>query len=156
MGKQSLVNKIKSDSIEAIKNKETSKLSTLRLLIAELEKEKVAHKLTEVTGLSDAQAEVVIGRQIKKLGKEIEAYEAVGRSTEAQEAEKELLLTYLPKQMTHDEILAEVKVAIEMLREDKIKNHMQYLSKLKGKADMGLVSRIALEELKKATDELNK
>lgn len=143
MGKQSLVNKIKAQSIEAIKAKETEKLSTLRLLIAELEKEKVSHKLTEVTGLSDAQAETVVSRQIKKLDKEIEAYKAVGRTTEKQEAEKELLLTFLPEQLTEDEIKAEIQHAVHLVERGEINNPMQYLGqKLKGKADMKLVMQL--------------
>jgi uncharacterized protein len=140
-----LVNKIKSDSVEAMRNKETAKLSTLRLLVAELEKEKISHKLTEVAGLSDEQAQAVISRQIKKLDKEIEAYVAVGRSTEAQEAEKELLITYLPKQLTENEIKAEIEHALDLVARGDIRNPMQHLSKLKGKADMKRVQELVKE-----------
>src|SRR5690606_32618907 len=100
----SLVTKIKSDSVQAMKDKDKDKLSTLRLLISELEKEKVSKKLSDVTDLTDEQAQAVISRQIKKLDKEIEAYVGAGRSTESQETEKELLKTYLPKQATEEEI----------------------------------------------------
>jgi uncharacterized protein len=138
-----LVNKIKTDSIEAMRNGEKEKLSTLRLLVAELEKEKISHKLTEVAGLSDSQAQAVISRQIKKLDKEIEAYVAVGRGTEAQEAEKELLITYLPKQLTEDEIKAEIAHAVDLVARGEIPNPMKYLgSKLKGRADMKQVQEI--------------
>jgi uncharacterized protein len=141
-----LVNKIKADAIEAMRNKEAEKLSTLRLLVAELEKEKVAHKLTEVTGLSDEQAQTVINRQIKKLDKEIEAYQAVNRGTEKQEVEKIVLLSYLPTQLSESEIRELVAHAVNLVVRGEIKNPMQYLSKeLKGKADMGLVSRIVKE-----------
>lgn len=146
----SLVNKIKADSIEAMRNGEKEKLSTLRLLIAELEKEKISHKLTEAIGLSDEQAQTVISRQIKKLDKEIESYVAVGRSTKSQEVEKELLQSYLPKQLS-DEELHEIVAEIAMRTKESggnIGTAMKILSSLKGKADMGKVSKLARELLK--------
>ena len=138
-----LLDKIKSDQIEAMKSKNKEKLSTLRLLVAELEKEKIALKSS---GLSDSQVENVISRQIKKLDKEIEAYVAVGRGTDSQNSEKELLLSYLPKQASEDEIRELVFQAIALTDKGEVKNPMQYLSsKLKGKADMSLVSKIVKE-----------
>jgi uncharacterized protein len=141
-----LVNTIKADSVEAMRNGEKEKLSTLRLLVAELEKEKISHKLTEVTGLSDEQAQNVISRQIKKLDKEIESYVAVGRSTEKQETEKALLQTYLPKQLTDQELFDIVSEIAMQTKESggNIGMAMKSLSaKLKGKADMGKVSKLA-------------
>lgn len=146
-----LVNTIKADSIVAMKNKENAKLSTLRLLIAELEKEKVSLKLTDVTGLSDEQAQAVISRQVKKLDKEIEAYVAVGRTTEAQEVEKELLQSYLPKQLTDEEIhdiVAEIAMQAKESGQNIGMAMKQLSAKLKGKADMGKVSKLARELLK--------
>lgn len=141
-----LVNKIKSDSITAMKSGEKEKLSTLRLLISELEKERVNQKLAEVTDLTDEQAQQVVSRQIKKLDKEIEAYVEVGREVTSQEAEKELLVSYLPKQLAEDEIKEVVYHALALVDKGEIKNPMQYLSaKLKGRADMKLVSQIVKE-----------
>lgn len=137
-----LFNQIKEDAKQAMRAKEKEKLSTLRLLTAELEKEM---KLTGVNELTDEQVQTVISRQIKKLDKEIESYVAVNRATEKQEAEKEVLFSYLPKQLTEAEIHNEILVALALVKSGDIKNPMQYLSKLKGKADMGLVSRIVKE-----------
>lgn len=141
-----LLEQIKSEQVEAMKSKNKDKLSTLRLLVAELEKEKIALKASELT---DSQVETVISKQIKKLDKEIEAYVAVGRSVESQNAEKELLLTYLPKQATEEEIRELIFLALALTKKGEVKNPMQHLSKeLKGKADMSLVSKI-LKEIQK-------
>jgi uncharacterized protein len=141
--KMALVNKLKADAILAMKSGDKESLSTLRLLIAKLEKEKVAHKLTEVTDLSDEQVQTVITRNIKELNKEIEAYQEVGRDTTKQESEKELLLSFMPKQLTVGEITTQIEIAKEKVANGEIKNEMQYLSKeLKGKADMKLVSTL--------------
>lgn len=142
----SLVKEIKTDSVRFMKERNTRDLSTLRLLISELEKEKVAMKLNTVEDLTDEQAQTVISRQIKKLNKEIESYVAVGRETDSQEAEKKLLTSYLPKQATEDEIRELVYHAIALVERGEIRNPMQYLSqRLKGKADMKLVAKIAKE-----------
>ena len=138
-----LLEKIKRDSITAMKEGNKNKLAWLRLLIAELEKEKISLKTETMT---DEQTQTVVTRQIKKLDKEIEAYVAVNRETENQQAEKEMLLSYLPKQLTEEEIRNVVTHSIELVQRGEIKNPMQYLSThLKGKADMGLVSKIVKE-----------
>lgn len=139
-----LMTEIKTQRTQAMKDKDKPKLATLRALINEVE---VEMKTTGATEISDAQVETVISRQLKKLGKETETYASLGQDTSKQEAEKELLLSYLPKQLTEDEIRNEVLFAIDLTKKGEIKNPMQYLSKnLKGKADMGLVGKIVREQ----------
>lgn len=140
-----LVNQIKKDVIQAMKAKDTKKLSTLRMLVAEFEKEKIAMKLTDVTELSNEQVQAVISRQIKKLNKEIEAYIEVGREVDSQEVEKELLTLYLPEQLADDELLAIVSEIARATKEsgNSISFAMKELSvRLKGKADMKSVQAI--------------
>jgi uncharacterized protein len=143
----SLVNRIKADSVQAMKYNDKFRLSTLRMLVAELEKEKVSHKLTEVSGLSDSQAEEVISRQIKKLEKEKEAYEKAGVLSDAQEKEQKILFAYLPKQMTQEEILREIELVL--LESSNMGEAMKKLGHLKGKADMAFVSQRVKEAFKK-------
>jgi uncharacterized protein YqeY len=148
----SLVKQIKSDRITAMKNKDAARRATLELVLALLEKEKVVHKLDTVESLTDEQAEVIINRYIKGLDKESEAYEAAGKSTEKQEREKELLLTYLPERLSEEQIRDIVAGAVAVAKADgaNLGKVMGYLSSLlKGKADMGLVNRIAKEEFSK-------
>ena len=134
---------IQKDKLFAMKAKETGKVSTLNLLIAEIQTEM---KKTGATDLTEEQLIAVINRQIKKLDKEIEAYKAVGRGTGSQELEKEILFTYLPKQLTIEEIRSHVIHAIELREIGEIKNPMQYLGqKLKGKANMKDVQAVVKE-----------
>lgn len=141
-----LQKQIKADSVQAMKAKETERLSTLRLLIAELEKEM---KTTGATELSDEQTQTVISRQIKKLDKEIESYLAVGRGTASQEAEKALLQSYLPKQLTDEEIAGHVREVVGNVKTNgqNMGVAMKILSSsLKGKADMNKVSKMVKEQ----------
>lgn len=141
-----LITQIQSDTKQALLNKEKAKLSTLRLLIADLEKEKVTLKLSTVSELKDEQVTTVINRSIKKLDKEIESYIAVGRGVESQESEKKVLQSYLPEQLSEAEIREIVKHSFDLVTRGEIKNPMKYLSqRLKGRADMKLVSEIAKE-----------
>jgi uncharacterized protein len=143
----SLVSRIKADSVQAMKDKDKFRLMTLRLLISELEKDKVNHKLVDVTKLSDEQVEAVIGRQIKKLEKEKEAYEKAGVLSDAQEKEQKILFAYLPKQMTQEEILREIELVL--LESSNMGEAMKKLGHLKGKADMAFVSQRVKEAFKK-------
>lgn len=144
----SLVKQIKSDRITAMKNKDAARRSTLELVLALLEKEKVVNKLPTVEDLTDEQAEVIINRYVKGLDKESEAYKEAGKSTEKQEREKELLLTYLPERMTEEDIRKVVDTTIFTQKSlgQNLGQTMKVLSiQLKGKADMGLVNKIAKE-----------
>lgn len=145
-----LVTRIKGDTTQAMKSKDKEKLSTLRLLIAELEKEKIENKLDDVGDLADEQVEAVISRQIKKLDKEIEAYLAVGRTTDSQDSEKELLISYLPKQLTDEELLEVIKEIARVTKEtgNNIGFAMKEVSRrVKGIADMGKASKMLKEQL---------
>lgn len=139
-----LIEVIKKDTITSMKNGEKEKLSTLRMLVAELEKEKISKKLTEVNELSNEDVEHVISGQIKKLDKEIESYLAVDREVDNQNKEKEILLSYLPKQLTEEEIRQNVEAFVNSTKDNgmTIGEAMKQLSaKLKGKADMKIVSK---------------
>lgn len=141
-----LITKIQKDRTEAMKNKEVAKLSTLRLLLSKLEKEKVNLKLEDINKLSDEQVETVIQRNIKEIDKEIAAYLEVGKETSNQQNEKQLLLTYLPKQLSEREVTEVVKKIVETVVNDggNFGTVMQSVSKeLKGKADMSLASKTA-------------
>lgn len=141
-----LIKKIQEERTEAMKNKEVAKLSTLRLLLAKLEKEKVNLKLEDLSKLSDEQVESVIQRNIKEIDKEIAAYQEVGKEVTNQQNEKELLLTYLPKQLSENEIIEAVKTIVETVVNNRgnFGAVMQAVSKeLKGKADMSLASKTA-------------
>lgn len=143
---------IKEDTTTALKSKDREKLSTLRLLVSKLEKEKVSLKLSNVTELSDDQVQAVIRRNIKELDKEIEAYKAVDLDTSNQEAERQLLMSYLPKQLTESEIKNVVSsiVAYVKVSGGNMGMAMKLASQeLKGKADMKLVNQIVKQSLNK-------
>lgn len=141
-----MINTIKDDMKEAMRNKEAEKLSTLRMLLAELEKEKVSLKLSDVSQLTKDQVLAVVNRQLKKLDKEIESYIAVNREVSKQQAEQEVLRSYLPQQLKEDEIREVILHTLDLVKRGEIDVPMKYLSqRLKGKADMKLVQQLVKE-----------
>lgn len=141
-----LLSNIKQDRITAMKNGDKATRETLQLLLAKVEKAQIENKAE----LTDEQVQAVISKNIKELDKEMESYIAVGRPTDSQEKEKELLLSYLPKQLTEDEIKAVIAEFAKNTADTgmKIGEAMKELSTiLKGKADMKLVSKLAKEAL---------
>ena len=149
----SLVKQIKADRIQAMKDKEHAKRNTLQLVLGQLEIQKVKLKLKEVEDLSQTQAEEVILSYLSTLEKEIEAYIEAGASTETQEAEKTLLLNYVPKQLTEEEIrsfVSEYVAGVKVVGAN-FGQIMKFLAgELKGTANMALVKRIAKEEFDKS------
>lgn len=135
---------IKEDRITAMKSGDKAKRETLQLLLAKIEKVQIENKAE----LTKEQVESVIQKNIKELDKEIESYVAVGRGVEKQEKEKELLLSYLPKQMTAEELATYVAKIGQEIKESglKIGEAIKTIGeRVKGKADMKQVSQLVKE-----------
>ena len=140
-----LKERINQDLKEAMKSGDKVKLETIRsirALILEFEKSGAGRELNqddEVKMLSTAA---------KKRKDSIEQFRNAGREELALKEEKELgiLLNYLPKQLTEDEITSEVKrIAAEVgaaSKEDFPKLMPMLMKELKGKADGKLVKSI--------------
>lgn len=86
----------------------------LRNLKAAILNEEVAQGKRE-TGLDDAEIEKIIAREVKKRNESIKLYEENGRPELAEDEKKEVavLSTYLPKQLSEDEIREIAKLVIE-------------------------------------------
>ena len=69
------------------------------------------------TGLSDAEIEKIIAREVKKRHESVKLYEANDRAELADEEKKEIavLSTYLPQQLSEDEIRDIAKLVIESM-----------------------------------------
>ena len=143
-----LLEQIKNDMKLAMKNKEKEKLSTLRLLISAINNKKIELRVDE---LSDQQIHEVIFSEIKKLDQEIEGVRKAGRDDSSQLAQKAILQSYLPPQLTEDKIRELVKQVIESeginSKKEKGKLMKTLTPQVKGKADMKLVAQIVDQEL---------
>jgi hypothetical protein len=105
--------------------------------------------------LTDEEVIEVVGAEVKKRKEAATEFEKVNRQEAAdrEKAEIEILMKYMPAQMSEDEIRARVKKAVAEAGADGIKDLGKVMKiiipALKGKADGALVNRIVREELEK-------
>lgn len=144
-----MVEKLDKDMIEAMKNKEKDRLTVIRMVKASLKQEQIDHKKE----INDDLLIDVVNKQIKMRKDSIQEFEKGNRTDliEKTQAEIDILMNYLPEQLTEEEVK---KVIDEIFAElnptsqkDMGKVMQQATSKLKGKADMKEVSTIIRERL---------
>lgn len=149
----SLHQDIKNQMIKAMKAKDALRLNVLRGLLAAFTNEAVSKKRKPDEELSDEDALSVISRAVKQRKDSIEQFEKGGRRdlVEAEKAEMIILETYLPVQMSKEEVTVYIKKKISEaggVDNSKKGQFMGSIMKdLKGKADGALVKEIIDTEL---------
>jgi uncharacterized protein len=100
-----LSRQIDEDLKEAMRAKDAARLSVLRMLKAAL-KNAAIEKVGADGELSDADAIVVLRKQVKQRQDSIESFEKGGRTelAEKEKAEMAVLNSYLPQAMSEDEL----------------------------------------------------
>ncbi|MFJ3622319.1 GatB/YqeY domain-containing protein [Streptomyces iakyrus] len=108
-----LKSKLQDDLNVAIKERDELRSSTLRLTLAAITKEEVAGKEKRV--LSDDEVQKVIAREAKKRREAADAFAQGGRAEQAEreKAEGEVLATYLPQQLSDEQLQEIVLQAVE-------------------------------------------
>ena len=128
------------------------KTSVLRMLLSainysEIEKGGAGYEATDEDVLS------VIQKEVKQRRDSIEEFKKGGRQelVDKETKELEILQTYLPEQMSEDEIRKSVEETISQTGAKSIRDMGRVMGalmpKLKGKADASLVSKIVRENL---------
>ena len=145
----SLHSDIKAQMIDAMKAKDSVKLLVIRGLLSSFTNEAVAKKRKPDEMLSDEEVLAVISRAVKQRKDSIEQFEKGGRPELAadEKAEMVILETYLPTQMTREEISAHVKQKFESEKPDKEKKNQfmgLVMKELNGRAD-GMIVKEAVD-----------
>lgn len=143
-----LKEKIFEDLKQAMKERNEIKTRVLRLLSSAIKNFEV-EKMSPAT---DEEIGKLILKEMKKRQESILAYKNANREDLALEEEKELeiLKEYAPKMLSEEEIREIVKKTIDELNatpKDFGKVMKEVMSKLKGRADGSLVSKVVKELL---------
>jgi len=144
-----LKNRIQETLKEAIKRQRRAEVATLRLLLSEIKNAEIAQQKPA----DDDKVLDVVTKEVKRRRESIEAFKKGNRSdlVAQEEAELDILVSYLPRQMSREEILATVRQVIDAVGAkgsgDKGKVMSQLMPQLKGKADGKEVSEIVSELL---------
>ncbi len=149
-----IVDKIKQDLKQAMRDKDQISLSVLRTINADFKNEAIELKKKDEP-LKDEEALKVIKRQAKKHKDSIEQYQSAGRDdlVEQEKAELEIINKYLPEQMSEEKVQQIVDEVIKSMGEVTPSQFGEIMKKVmaqtKGQADGALVSKIVKEILNK-------
>ena len=145
----SLLNSLQKDMVAAMKAKDKARLSTVRMLKAAVQNEQISlgHDLSADEEIS------VLSRELKQRKDSLTEFKAAGRDEAVQKLEAEIAVveTYMPQQLSADEVKAVVEETIKAVgatsKTDFGKVMGAVMPKLKGKADGKLVNATVKEML---------
>ncbi len=146
----SLKSKIQQDLTRAMKDKDTIKTGALRMLKSDIMKFEVSGTKKEAT---DEDIIGIIQKQVKQRKDSQEQFEKGDRTEMAQKEkqEAEILATYLPEQMSEDELKDIVQETIKSVgaesKSDMGKVMGAIMPKVKGKADGKIINKLVMEAL---------
>jgi len=99
--------KLSEDLKTALRAKDQRKLATLRLILAAIKDRDIAARSEDrMGGVSDEEILGILQKMSKQRDESLRLYEEAGRLdlAEQEREEKEIVESYLPKQMSEDEI----------------------------------------------------
>ena len=130
----------------AMKEKQSARLGTLRLISAAIKDQDIARRGGEDdAGVSDADILNILGKMSKQRQESVRAYEEGGRLDLAERERKEISIIeeFLPKQLSNDEIEAAIDAAIAEVEATSIRDMGKIMGQLKqkytGQMDFGAV-----------------
>ena len=144
-----LVEKLKKDMIEAMKNKDKEKLTVIRMVKAALDKERIDKKAE----VNDDLLIDVVNKQVKMRNDSLEEFKKANRADLIKQTEEELeiLKDYLPEQLSEEEVITIIEEVINEVNAETIKDMGKVMKevtpKVKGKTDMKFVSEIIKSKL---------
>ena len=140
----SLKEQLTADMKEAMKNKEKERLAVIRMVRGAIRQQEIDGQKE----LGEEDVIAVISKEVKMRRDSIEEFQKGGRGdlVEKTQAEIDVLLPYLPAQLSEDEVRELVKAAVEQTGaatpKDMGKVMGVLMPKVKGRADGKMVNTI--------------
>ncbi len=134
-----IIDEIRKANVAAMKAHETNKRNAYAMVISRYQEAKTSGQGKEI---GDAEVIHIIQKFSKELEEEMKGYQDAGREESAAEIKEQLdaVSSFLPQMMSEQEI----KDVIATLEDKSIPSVMKHFkANYAGKADMGLVSKIA-------------
>jgi uncharacterized protein YqeY len=138
----SLKAKISEDMKTAMRAKDSVRLGAIRLLQAAIKQREVDERIE----LDDSNVIAVIEKMLKQRRDSIAAYESANRNdlADVEKFEVSVLQTYLPQQLTEDEVKSILEKVVVETGAVGIKDMSKVMAAIKplvaGRADMGKIS----------------
>ncbi|WP_099827196.1 GatB/YqeY domain-containing protein [Oceaniglobus indicus] len=131
-----LRSRINAELKTAMKNKETDRLSTLRLINAAIKDRDIALRGEgEDGGVGDPEVLQILGKMVKQRQESARAYEEGGRLelADSERAEIKVIDDFLPRKLSDEEVEKAVSQAIEDTGAESIRDMGRVMGELKGK-----------------------
>jgi len=141
--------KVLNDIISAMKSQDKETLAVLRMVKGAMQLEEINKKKE----LEDDEMVAVIAKQIKTRKESIEEFKKGNRTDLIEQTESEIAIleTYLPEQMSEEKVIEVIDEAIASIKPSSASDMGKVMGivtpLLRGKCDMGLVSKIVKEKL---------
>jgi len=105
-----LLERVQADMVAAMKAKDEMRLNAIRMIKAALQK----HQIDTMKPLDDAAEQQILKQLVKQRTEAAEMFRKGGRSEQAdkEEAERELIQSYMPAEATEAEIAQAVDAAL--------------------------------------------
>ena len=139
---------------QAMKDKDTARLGTLRLINAAVKDQDIAARgKGSDQGVGDAEILQILGKMTKQRNESVRAYEEGGRLdlAERERAEIAVIEEYLPRQLSEDEIAAAIDAAVTDSGATSIRDMGKVMGALKekytGQMDFGVVGPMVKDRL---------
>jgi len=141
--------KIREDLKESLKQRDEARASVLRMLLSEMKNTEIAQQKP----LDEDKILDVISKEVKRHRESIEAFRQGNRNdlVAQEEAELSILMGYLPRQISREEIKVAAQQVIEAMGAEGIKDKgkvmSQLMPQLRGKAGGKEASEVVSELL---------
>lgn len=142
-----LRDEIKSALVAAMKNKETEKVNTLRLVQAAIKQKDIDARMKGIMdGIDESALLALLQGMIKQRKESIEMYEKGNRAdlVAHEQAEVEVIQSFLPKQMSSEEIQDAIQKVIAETGASSVKDMGKVMGALRakyaGQMDFGVAS----------------
>ncbi len=145
----SLKDKLTEDLKQAMRQGDKQRRSTLRLVMAAIKNAEIEKRRE----LEEGELLAIIAKEVKQRHESIAQFERGGRQdlADREEAELQILLAYLPEQLSREDIEAQARQIIEEVGATSPAQMGQVMRRLmplmQGKADGKLVSQVVKELL---------
>ena len=127
---------IKTALNQAMKNKDSKRLSTLRLINAAIKDRDIAARVEgNDVGVSDDEVMAILGKMVKQRQESARVYEEGGRLdlAERERSEIEVIEEFLPRQLDGEEVDEAIDTAIRETGAESIRDMGKVMAALKAK-----------------------
>ena len=148
--------KFKNELLEAMKVKDSLRVSTLRLILAAIkDRDLESRRKGNGDQIPDSNILVILAKMIKQRNEAVELYINAGRNelAESESKEIEIINTFMPKMLTKIELDKVIEESISFVKAESLRDLGKVISKIKedytGRCDFADVTQMIRKRLER-------